>query len=94
MPIEYSQDYTIKIPMSFQCTTLTSLLLGSIAHAQHSVGKMSVIAKCAVSSQKLLIVPRLQKLLEEIVPVQTFMEEFRKPQKDKNISYNEMTTVP
>lgn len=35
---------------------------------------MSVVAKCAVTSQKLLIVPGLQKLLEEIVPVQTLME--------------------
>lgn len=45
-----------------------SLLCG-ITHAQHTVGEMSVITKCAVSPQKLLIVPRLQKLLEQIIPV-------------------------
>lgn len=60
------------------CTMLKSFLLCSIAHAQHSVGKMSVVTKCAVTSQKHLIVPGLQKLLEEIVPIQTFMEQFKK----------------
>lgn len=46
-------------------------LLCGITHAQYTVGEMSVITKCAVSSQKPLIVPRLQKLLEQIIPVQT-----------------------
>lgn len=50
-----------------------SLLLCGITHAQHTVGKMSVVTKRAVSSQKLLIVPGLQKLLKDIIPVQTFI---------------------
>lgn len=66
--------------VSYLCTLLISVLLCGIAHAQHSVGKMPVITKCAVTSQKLLIVPGLQKLLEEIIPVQTFIEQFKKPQ--------------
>lgn len=49
-------------------------VLCGVAHAQHAVGEMSVIPKCAVSSQKLLIVPRLKKLLEDVVPVETFVE--------------------
>lgn len=47
-----------------------SLLCG-VTHAQHTVGEMSVITKCAVSPQKRLIVPRLQKLLKQIISVQT-----------------------
>lgn len=45
-------------------------LLGSIAHAEHAVGEVSVIPKSAVSAQELLVVPGLQELLQEIVPVQ------------------------
>lgn len=37
---------------------------------------MSVIAKCAVTSQKHLIVPGLQKLLEDVIPVQTCMKKY------------------
>ena len=59
---------------------LPGFLLGGIAHAQHSVREMSVVTECAVSSQKLLIVPRLQKLLEEVVPVQTFTEQVKEPE--------------
>lgn len=72
--------------MSFLCTVLVRFLLCGIAHAQHSIGKMSVVPKCAVSSQKLLIVPGLQKLLEDVVSVQTFMEQYHKNK--ENISYN------
>lgn len=46
-------------------------LLCGVAHAQHPVGKMPVVTESAVSSQKLLIVPGLQELLQDIVPVQT-----------------------
>lgn len=66
--------------LSYLCTILFCFLLCSIAHAQHSVGKMSVVAKCAVRSQKRLVVPGLEKLLEQIISVQTFTEQFRKPQ--------------
>lgn len=67
------------------CTVSISFLLCGIAHAQHTVGKMSVVTECAVSSQKLLIVPGLQKLLEEIIPVQTFIEQFKTPQTQKQM---------
>lgn len=51
--------------------TMSKNLLCGVTHAQHTVGEMSVIAERAVSPQKLLIVPRLQKLLEQIISVQT-----------------------
>lgn len=38
---------------------LKIFLLCGITHAQHTVGKMSVITKGAVCSQKLLVVPGL-----------------------------------
>lgn len=51
---------------------MKSLLLCCVAHAQHSVGEVPVVPKCTVRSQELLIVPGLQKLLEEVIPVQTW----------------------
>lgn len=50
-------------------------LLCGVAHAQHPIGKMPVVTKSAVSSQKPLIVPGLQELLQEIVPVQPCQNE-------------------
>ena len=76
-------DITDNCLLSYLRTILFCLLLCSIAHAQHSVGQMSVVAKCAVRSQERLVVPGLEKLLEKIVSVQTFTEQFRKPQTQK-----------
>lgn len=39
-------------------------LLGSIAHAQHAIRKMTIISKSAVSAKKCLVVPSFQKLLQ------------------------------
>lgn len=44
-------------------------LLGGIAHAQHAVGEVPVIPKSAVGAQELLVVPGLEELLQEVVPV-------------------------
>lgn len=62
---------------------LRGFILSGVAHAQHPVCEMSVVTKGAMSSQKLLIVPGLQKLLEEIVPVQAFVEQTKRPQTNK-----------
>lgn len=59
--------------MSFLHMIMLRSLLCGITHAQHTVGEVSVITKCAVSPQKLLIVPRLQKLLQQIIPVQALV---------------------
>lgn len=50
---------------------LRSYLLCGIAHAEHTVCEVPVIPKRTVSSQELLVVPRLQELLKEVIPVQT-----------------------
>ena len=44
-------------------------LLGGIAHAEHAVGEVTVIPKGAVGAQELLVVPGLEDLLQEVVPV-------------------------
>lgn len=44
-------------------------LLGGIAHAEHPVSKVSVIPKGTVGTQKLLVVPGLKELLQEVVSV-------------------------
>lgn len=53
-------------------------LLCGVAHAQHPVGKVPVVTEGAVSSQELLIVPGLEKLLQEIVSVQTCQNETKR----------------
>lgn len=53
-------------------------ILCGIAHAQHTVGEMPVVTKCAMGSQKHLIVPRLQKLLKDIIPVKAYIEKHKK----------------
>lgn len=46
-------------------------LLGSIAHAQHAIGKMAIISKSAMTPKKFLVVPSFQKLLQYVIPIQT-----------------------
>lgn len=49
-------------------------LLGGIAHAEHPVSKVPVIPKGTVGTQKLLVVPGLKELLQEVVSVQAWVE--------------------
>lgn len=46
-------------------------LLGSITHAQHAIRKMPIISKSAMSAKKSLVVPSFQKLLQNVIPIQT-----------------------
>lgn len=61
----------LSLVVCFLSTVMTGFLLCGVAHAQHPVGEMPVVTESAVSSQKHLIVPGLQELLQDVVPVQT-----------------------
>lgn len=70
------------LAVCFLSPVMIGFLLCGVAHAQHPVGKMPVVTESAVTSQKLLIVPGLQELLQEIVPVQTCHKETKRHQKE------------